>query len=444
MQALEQRPEVAAYLDRICAQVKAAEVHPEIRLELLSHLEELVEERAARGGLSEEEIVAEALRAMGDADKVGRQLHAAHKPKPEWGLIALVSLLIAIGLLSQFAIRLPADGIIDRRLAYGFAGIAAMVALYFVDYRKLERGSPWIFGGTLLTMIGALWFSPTINGAALWLSVGPYNVNVFAASPYLLLFGAAGLLRRERPASGRRRLEKSARLVQAIGLYALAPALLYAAAPAITDLLVYFCGLFVLLFVYGKKKLLLGILSASVVLSLPVLYLLASGNRWKSLIAFLNPEAYADSFGYTTLLSQKAIQSGGLWGRGFGMLPDGLPFSSGELYYAYLVSNLGWVFGAAVVLTALLFAARLAFMAARLRDGYARGLVAGLSAVLCFQLIGNLLMCIGLLPFVEIKLPILNWSSGTILELATVGLILGAYRRKDMSGSTSFSHASRV
>ncbi|MFC5649720.1 hypothetical protein ACFPYJ_11425 [Paenibacillus solisilvae] len=41
--------------------------------------------------------------------------------------------------------------------------------------------------------------------------------------------------------------------------------------------------------------------------------------------------------------------------------------------------------------------------------------------------------------YTGMTLPIMNWSSGTMIELASVGLMLGAYRRKDMLGYNRLS-----
>lgn len=105
--------------------------------------------------------------------------------------------------------------------------------------------------------------------------------------------------------------------------------------------------------------------------------------------------------------------------------------------FSYLVYSLGWAFGIAVALLALLLIIRIARMGMQLRDGYARTIVIGLTSVFAVQYVWTLFMCIGLLPIMGMQLPIVNWSSGTVIELGALGLMLGAYRRKDMLGQSS-------
>lgn len=433
--SLERYPEVNAYLDRICAQVKAKEVHEEIRLEMLSHLEELAAERVAQSGMPEEQAMIEALRHMGDPEQVGKQLHTAHRPKPEWGVIALVAGMILIGLVSLFTLRLSVDGMIDRKLVCGFVGISIMIGLYFVDYRKLIRYSWVLYGVTLLLMAAVHWQNVQVNGVTQWLLVGPFSFNVYAASPYLLLIAIAGMLQRKKPAAQGLR-EKAIDLGKDAVLFMLIPAWLYVTAPAFAYFLIYGFGLAVLLLVSGKMKLLITGLSALVLMTVPVLLNGSFDYEWSRLSAFLNPEAHAQTEGYLVLRSVEAIQSGGMWGQGFGIANDKLPYASSDLFYSYLVYNFGWVFGIAVALLAFLFVVRIVRMGAKLQDSYAKNLVVGLIAVLGIQLAWNLLMCAGLLPILGLRLPIMNWSSGMVIELAAVGLILSAYRRKDMLGSS--------
>jgi cell division protein FtsW (lipid II flippase) len=148
-------------------------------------------------------------------------------------------------------------------------------------------------------------------------------------------------------------------------------------------------------------------------------------------LAFLHP---TDQNSYFLKRSIEAIHEGGWWGKGFGVVNERLPGIASEMTYSYMIYSLGWVFGIAVALLALLFLIRITKMGMQLRDGYARGIIIGLTSVFAVQYVWTLLMCVGLLPILGLQLPIVNWASGTIIELGALGLMLGAYRRKDMLG----------
>ncbi|MBB6671233.1 FtsW/RodA/SpoVE family cell cycle protein [Cohnella nanjingensis] len=433
-QSLDRHPAVIAFLDRVCAQVRAKEMHAEIRHEMLNHLEELTAEREALGDKNEEEALEEALRQMGDPEQVGKQLHTVHKPKPEWSVIALVAGMIAIGLVSLFALQLSLDGQLSlgRKLAFGFAGVAAMFALYFADYRRLFRYSWPLYIVTVLLLIVVNQQSLAVNGAKQWLLLGPFSVNVYALSPYLLIIGAAGILMQKKPiARGLR--ERALSAAKETVLFILVPAYFYLMAPAFAYLTVYAVGLAVLLVVSGRGRLLLASFGGlSLALVYFVVYRTHSASFWQRIDAYLNPGAHADDRGFLTLRSLEALRSGGLWGQGFGIPNRRLPYVTDELVYSYLVYSLGWVFGIVVAGIALLFIVRTVRMGVKLQDRYAKGLVVSLSAVLGIQLVWTMLMCTGLLPSLSMTLPVMNWNANTVIELAVVGLMLGAYRRKDM------------
>ncbi|MCI1696027.1 permease prefix domain 1-containing protein [Aneurinibacillus aneurinilyticus] len=94
---------VSDFLDLVCEQIKAKEIHSEIRPELESHLNDLIEQKI-REGVHREEAIQQAIRQMGDPILLGKQLHKVHKPKIEWGLIGLVVVFLSIGLTATYAI----------------------------------------------------------------------------------------------------------------------------------------------------------------------------------------------------------------------------------------------------------------------------------------------------------------------------------------------------
>jgi cell division protein FtsW (lipid II flippase) len=424
-QSVGRHPEVIAYLDRVCLQIKAKETHEDIRLEMLSHLEDLAAEKVEHFESTKEVAIEESLRQMGDPERVGKQLNDAHKPKPEWSVITIVTGMIVIGLVSVYALQLSLSGelLLGRKLLCGFMGVAFMIILYFVNYQRLLRYSWLLYGMTLLLMASTQLQDIPVNGAVQWLNIGPFGFNIYAVSPYLLIVAIAGILQRQKPSVGFR--QQILPLTKELAIYIMIPLFFYLMAPAFVYLVIYGIGLAVLLLVVGKRKLLLIGFGALVLMLIPLLF---GHSFWQRYTDFLHQDAFE------TLRSVEVIQSGGIWGQGFGVFYGKLPNMSSDLMYSYLVYSLGWVFGIAVAMIALLFIVRTTRMGVKLKDDYAKSLVVGLTTVLGIQLAWNLLMCAGLLPILGIGLPIMNWSSGTMIELAAVGLMLGAYRRKDMLG----------
>nr|WP_253944916.1 FtsW/RodA/SpoVE family cell cycle protein [Paenibacillus sp. NEAU-GSW1] len=134
--------------------------------------------------------------------------------------------------------------------------------------------------------------------------------------------------------------------------------------------------------------------------------------------------------------SIKAIHEGGIWGRGFGMPNEKLPFIHSEMIFTYLTYSMGWVMGGLIVAAAIALAIHVGGMIRGLRDRYAKALVIGLFSILCLQFVWVIGMSFGLLPIIAVTLPFISYgSSYTTIELLMMGIMLSIYRRKDMVGS---------
>ncbi|MBH5320503.1 FtsW/RodA/SpoVE family cell cycle protein [Paenibacillus sp. GSMTC-2017] len=435
-------PLIVQYLERVCGQVKAKDVHEDIRLELMAHLEELAEERSDQEDKSLDEIVNDVLKQMGDPKQVGIGFHAVHKPKPEWSVIALIVGMVCIAVVSIFALHEAYSDVfsITNKLFCGLIGTAVMIALYFADYRKLLRYSWLLYCATLLLLVLTKVGGLHVNGKQQWIDLGPFNLNIYAASPYLFLISIAGILHLQRKKDLKSKLFLLVRFVGNITTFMMLPAFFYLSASALSYFGVFCIGLVALLIMDGRKKLLL----YSVALASSFVAVLFHQDPWRKEFIWIRLLGFAQKktdASYWTERSVEAIQSGGMWGQGLGAVNNRLPIPFGEMQFSYLVYSLGWVFGVVLILFSLVFVIRLARMGRLLKDGYARGIITALTTVLGIQLIWNLLMCLGLLPIMGLNLPIMNWSSQTVFELAAIGLMLSAYRRKDMISQSQLPKA---
>lgn len=438
-------PLVIAYIEEICAHVKAKDVHEDIKLELLGHLTERIEELMEDESTSQEEAIKAAVKQMGDAKQVGVGLNAAHKPKPEWSVIGIITAMIGIALFTiLFALpESPHTGSsFVPKIVYGLIGIVLLVVLYFSNYQKLLKLSWPLYWVTILLMALAQLYGPEVNGSTKWLRIGPITLNIFAYSPYLLLIAFAGILymqrEKENTVSNPDFRSQFIDGLKRVAVFILLPAYLYLSAPELAELIIYSFGLFVLLLLYGRLRFLtLCIGSFAVVTYIMVTqtsYRYRFTYVWERITGYLsnNPDA-----NFQTVRSVEAIQSGGMWGHGLAVPNNRLPSESSEMMYSYLIYSLGWVFGAAIALLILAFIIRIVRMGFKTSDFYGRGLVIGLCAVFGIRLVWNLLMCLGVLPIMGIELPFLHLSSVSILEFALIGLMLSVYRRKDMVGRSA-------
>lgn len=439
---LLQNPLVVQFLDSVCHEVKAKEMHADIREELLGHLDDRIKQLVEAEGRSEKDAVAEAIKQMGSPAVIGEGLHAVHRPKTDWGLLLLVGAMVVIAIVSLLTLQRsyvdhPRGDLLfplATKIISGVVGISAMLVFAFINYRKLIRFSSALYILTIGLMFISLLSGVQIHGSREWIVFGSIGFNVISTAPYFLIIAAAGMIYSQKKFRGDKKPSAEMWvLLKELALFVLLPGFFFSVAPNLGQLLIYALGLAILLVVSGRLKLLLAMGGSMVVLALLLLWSTSSHfmyarARLSSLLSF-NSDA-----DILTKQSIDAISSAGMWGKGWGIpVTDlSLPYLSSEMLFPYLVQSLGWVFGAAIVAIALLFVARMISLGRLLRDGYAKLLTIGLAGLFGVKFVWNMVMCLGFLPILGFELPLISWSSISLVEFAAVGLLLSIYRRKDM------------
>ncbi len=181
-----QNPLISEFLDGVCREVKAKEMHNDIREELLGHLDDRIEQLVEVEGKSEEEAIGEAIKQMGNPVAIGEGLHKVHRPKTDWGLLLLVGAMVVIAIVSLLMLQhtyldtykwksYPVAG----RIIIGAMGISIMFALAFLNYRRLMRLSSALYMLTVGLMLASLVNGAEINGMKGWLRIDGFG-TIFA------------------------------------------------------------------------------------------------------------------------------------------------------------------------------------------------------------------------------------------------------------------------
>lgn len=112
---------VRQFLDRVCKQVRTRQMHPEIREELLGHIEDRAKLLMLEGN-AEEPAVQEAVKQMGDPGDIGKSLHLAHRPQLDWKLLVMLALFLIIGLVGMVSVYYADErysvSLVERKLFY--------------------------------------------------------------------------------------------------------------------------------------------------------------------------------------------------------------------------------------------------------------------------------------------------------------------------------------
>jgi cell division protein FtsW (lipid II flippase) len=149
------------------------------------------------------------------------------------------------------------------------------------------------------------------------------------------------------------------------------------------------------------------------------------------LLAFFNPEKYADTEGFIILRIQELMSKAG-W---FGLTgaKEFIPEAHTNFVFVSITYHYGWLLGVLLVIILLLFAGRMIAIQAKIKDSYGQLLLIGGVALYSVQLVSNIGMALGLFPMTSMSLPFISYGlMPTLLNAILIGAVLSVYRRKDL------------
>lgn len=162
---------VAAVSDQIRWKRARAGLEEELYVHLLDQ-----EESCLAEGMTLEQARAESVRQMGDPVDTGIRLDRIHRPKPQWGPMLLIGVILALGFLAHTTLRDYAQMQVYystpfyfelRWIVCALPGIGIMLAVYFLDYTIFARRPLLWFSAGLLGIVFSFFLSHSISGRRL-------------------------------------------------------------------------------------------------------------------------------------------------------------------------------------------------------------------------------------------------------------------------------------
>lgn len=154
--------------------------------------------------------------------------------------------------------------------------------------------------------------------------------------------------------------------------------------------------------------------------------------RGLRILAWLNPEAYADGKGFQTLQALYAIGSGGIFGKGLGESIQKLGFlpeAQNDMIFSIICEELGLFGAVAVILLFLLLIWRCMIIANNAPDLFGALLVVGVMGHLAIQVILNIAVCTSVIPNTGISLPFISYGGSSVMFLLIeIGIVLNVGR----------------
>ena len=358
----------------------------------------------------------------------------------DYSLVAVIVLLTCFGLIMLYStssymaqINYGSDMYFFKKQAIiSVACIIMALIISRLNYRILNRFSTALYVAALVLM--ALVKTPlgqSSHGAQRWLNLGPVQfqpaelakIAVIVCLPYMIVH-----------------MGKKVRTLKGCMVLAVVGGGLALAAYVFTDNLstaiIVFAITCILIFVVHPKTkpFIAGVIVAGIVGIIGIIFLkytLAKSDnfRMRRIIAWLNPEANADTDSYQFLQGLYAIGSGGFFGKGLGNSTQKLhaiPEAQNDMILAVICEELG-VFGAIIILCLFAFMLyRLLFIARNAPDLYGALIATGIFAHIALQVTLNIGVVTGLLPTTGVTLPFISYGgTAIVILLAEMGIVLG-------------------
>ncbi len=161
---------IQAYLDTVAEQIRWKRARPMLVGELERHLEDQRND-FIKEGKTETEAERLAVEDMGDPVTVGTELDAVHRPKPQWGLLALTLALALAGAVLRAAFPQQSydfyrSTALVKSLSSLGLGTAALLGMYFLDVSRLARHARRVYIAALAAGALSLWLSPFPQGVS--------------------------------------------------------------------------------------------------------------------------------------------------------------------------------------------------------------------------------------------------------------------------------------
>jgi cell division protein FtsW len=292
-----------------------------------------------------------------------------------------------------------------------------------IDYRayRNERLVYGLLGIVGLALVYVLFGEP-VNGARRWLNLGGLGIQPSEfAKIACALFTALMLERRMH------RINDVRYSMLPLAIVVGSAVVLIGQEPDVGTAASLVLMLVVMIFAAGLNyRYLIGATLAA--LPLAYVVIISASYRLGRFMAFLDPDASAQGFGYQAKQSIIAVGSGGIFGLG---LTNGLqkmsylPESHTHFIYAVISEELGLIGATAVLICFCVIGWRGLRIAVRADDQFGAFMAIGLTTMICAQALINISVVLSLLPTKGIPLPLVSaGGSSMIVSLIGVGMLL--------------------
>lgn len=353
----------------------------------------------------------------------------------DWGLLSVTLLISLIGLILLYSAVSVDDAnfqihIFYKQIMWYGLGLALMGFMTLFSYRRLDKWGPFVYGISVLMLMGVHLFGRHAGGSTRWLAFGPFNLQPSEPVKIALII----ILSRYFAGHVNKTGMGLKTLLMPMILTAI-PFLLVATQPDLgtagTILLIvasmalfvkierrtFFCGLFIAL------------------LAIPMGWHVLEPYQKERVMTLLSPDRDPLGSGYHIRQSKIAVGSGLIFGKGYLQGTQKklsfLPEQHTDFIFSVLAEEWGFAGSVFILFLFLLLIAFGLNIAHGCRDSFGTILCVGVCAMIFWQVFINMGMVMGVMPVVGMPLPLISYGGSSMLTVFIgIGMLMNVSMRR--------------
>lgn len=338
----------------------------------------------------------------------------------------LILMIIALSVIGCLTIGSAKESLQNKQIMGVAAGVLIMLVISFFDYTQVLKLYWLMYLGNLVLLLAVALMGDNGGGAQRWLELGGFRFQPSETAKILLILFFAQFIMKHREELN------TFKIISICAALMLVPWVLIFKQPDLSTSIVVIVIFCVVMFAGGLSfkvvigALAIGIPAAAIVISIalkPGVEILDQYQK-NRILAFKNPEEYADAEAYQQLNSVTAIASGQLDGKGYKnneitSVKNGNFISEPQTDFIFAVIGEEFGFKGSVVVIVLMMGVALECIsiARRARDPAGTIIAAGMGGLVAFQGFFNIGVATFILPNTGLPMPFVSYGLTSLWSL---------------------------
>ena len=374
-----------------------------------------------------------------------RQIRRDNENRIDYGIILNVMVLAIIGLLSVYSTTTLIEGgdlvpTLFHALWYGVGTIVVIAAMQ-LDSEQYWKLSTYLYGFGLLLLVLVLFFYDReldVTGARSWLKIGSLSVQPSELFKPAYIVFMARVVTEHNNKYPNRTIKTDFMQLGKILMFAAPPMILIQLQNDLgTNLVIMSITAGIILMSGISWKILAPIATTVIVVAGGIIIVVANYPEFlidnnlvqeyqiNRILDWLQPFENTQGSGYQLAQSIKAVGSGQLSGKGFGVSQVTVPVRESDFIFTTIAENFGFLGSSVLLFVYFILIYQIVQICFKTRNEFYSYIAAGVISMILFHVLENIGMAIGLLPITGVPLPFVSQGGSALLgNMIGIGLVL--------------------